>query len=100
MVEIIEEADRLVIRIDGQEYTQYHYGPMVWKPYLYPLRAANGLSLLACGSGMGASMMPISGWSGTRAGRSYTKASRHGRATRWAASRNGVTGWIGMASCA
>lgn len=47
MVEIIEENGQLVIRIHGQEYTRYQYGPPRWKPYLYPLRAANGLSLLA-----------------------------------------------------
>src|SRR5579871_3275862 len=46
MVEIIEEKAHLVIRVGGQEYAQYHFGPTVWKPYLYPLRAANGLSML------------------------------------------------------
>lgn len=47
MVEIIEENGQLVIRIGGQEYARYQFGPPRWKPYLYPLRAANGLSLLA-----------------------------------------------------
>ena len=47
MVEIIEETGQLVIRIGGQEYARYQYGVGNWKPYLYPLRAANGLSLLA-----------------------------------------------------
>ena|SRR5579871_1130939 len=47
MVEILEENGLLVVRIGGQEYTRYQYGPPRWKPYLYPLRAANGLSLLA-----------------------------------------------------
>ena len=46
-VEIIEENGQLVIRIGGQEYARYQFGPPRWKPYLYPLRAANGLSLLA-----------------------------------------------------
>jgi hypothetical protein len=46
MVEIIEENGQLVIRIGGQEYARYQFGPPRWKPYLYPLRAANGLSLL------------------------------------------------------
>lgn len=47
MVEILEESSQLVVRIGGQEYARYHYGRNAWKPYLYPLRAANGLSLLA-----------------------------------------------------
>src|SRR5438105_2807931 len=47
MVEINEENGQLVIRVGGQEYTRYQYGAPRWKPYLYPLRAANGLSLLA-----------------------------------------------------
>ena len=47
MAEILEESDQLVVRIAGQEMARYHYGPRVAKPYLYPLRAANGLSLLA-----------------------------------------------------
>jgi hypothetical protein len=47
MVEVIVETGQLVIRIGGQEYARYQYGPGCWKPYLYPLRAANGLSLLA-----------------------------------------------------
>ncbi len=47
MVEIREESAQLVIRIGGQEYTRYQFGPSRWKPYLSPLRAANGLSLLA-----------------------------------------------------
>ncbi len=47
MVEIIEENEQLVIRIGGQEYARYQFSPSRWKPYLYPLRAANGLSLLA-----------------------------------------------------
>ena len=47
MVEISEENGQLIVRIGGQEYTRYQFGPSKWKPYLYPLRAANGLSLLA-----------------------------------------------------
>src|SRR5271154_5227070 len=47
MVEILEEPGQLIVRIGGQEYTRYQYGAPRWKPYLYPLRAANGLSLLA-----------------------------------------------------
>lgn len=47
MVEISEENAQLIIRIGGQEYTRYNFGPSRWKPSLYPLRAANGLSLLA-----------------------------------------------------
>src|SRR5690242_20065677 len=47
MVEISEENGQLIIRIGGQEYTRYQFGPPRWKPYLYPLRAVNGLSLLA-----------------------------------------------------
>src|SRR5579859_3669430 len=47
MVEIIEERAHLIVRINGQEYARYAFGADHWKPYLYPLRAANGLSLLA-----------------------------------------------------
>src|SRR5882724_10376990 len=47
MVEILEEKEQLIVRIGGQEYTRYQFCPSRWKPYLYPLRAANGLSLLA-----------------------------------------------------
>jgi hypothetical protein len=47
MVEIIEESGQSIIRIGGQEYTRFQFGPPRFKPYLYPLRAANGLSLLA-----------------------------------------------------
>src|SRR5579863_3712424 len=47
MVEILEQQGQLIVRIGGQEYTRYQYGAPRWKPYLYPLRAANGLSLLA-----------------------------------------------------
>ena len=47
MVEILEENGQLVVRISGQEYARYLFGASRWKPYLYPLRAANGLSLLA-----------------------------------------------------
>jgi hypothetical protein len=49
MIEIIEDHGKLVMRVGGQEYAQYHFAPQHWKPYLYPLRAANGLSLLADG---------------------------------------------------
>ncbi|HLJ57118.1 MAG TPA: PmoA family protein [Chthonomonadaceae bacterium] len=47
MVEISEENGQLIVRIGGQEYARYQFGSPRWKPYLYPLRAANGLSLLA-----------------------------------------------------
>jgi hypothetical protein len=47
MVEILEENGQLIVRINGEEYARYQFGAPRWKPYLYPLRAANGLSLLA-----------------------------------------------------
>jgi len=47
MVEILEENGQLVIRIAGEEYARYQYGAPRWKPCLHPLRAANGMSLLA-----------------------------------------------------
>ena len=47
MVELLEESGQLGIRIGGQEYARYLFGPSNWKPYLYPLRATNGASLLA-----------------------------------------------------
>src|SRR5579875_1317708 len=47
MVEIIEEGAQLVIRIGEQEFARYNFGSNLWKPYLYPIRAANGLSLVA-----------------------------------------------------
>jgi hypothetical protein len=47
MVEILEESGQLVVRIGQHEYARYHFGANRMKPYLYPLRAVNGLSLLA-----------------------------------------------------
>ena len=47
MVEIREESAQLVIRIGGKEVTRYQFGPPHWKPFLYPIRAANGLSFVA-----------------------------------------------------
>ncbi len=47
MVDILQEAGHLIVRIGGQEYARYAYGIALWKPYLHPLRAANGLSFLA-----------------------------------------------------
>lgn len=47
MVDILQEAGHLIVRIAGQEYARYNYSLSVWKPYLSPVRAANGLSLLA-----------------------------------------------------
>ena len=47
MVEIREESDQLVIRIGGKEVTRYQFGVPHWKPFLYPIRAANGLSFVA-----------------------------------------------------
>ncbi|HEV2474822.1 MAG TPA: PmoA family protein [Chthonomonadales bacterium] len=47
MVEIKEEPGELIVRVGGQEYARYQFGAPRWKPYLYPLRASNGLSLLA-----------------------------------------------------
>jgi hypothetical protein len=47
MVEILEDNEQLIIRIGGQEYARYSYRASLYKPYLYPLRAANGLSLVA-----------------------------------------------------
>ena len=47
MVEISEETGQLIVRISGQEYTRYRFSADCWKPYLFPLRAVNGLSLLA-----------------------------------------------------
>lgn len=47
MVEILEENGQLIVRIGQHEYARYHFDATLMKPYLYPLRAANGLSLLA-----------------------------------------------------
>jgi hypothetical protein len=47
MVELIEEDGQLVIKIGGQEYAVYHFGRPHPKPFLYPVRAANGRSLVA-----------------------------------------------------
>lgn len=47
MVEISDENGQLIIRVGGQEYARYQYGPPRWKPYIYPIRAANGLSYVA-----------------------------------------------------
>ena len=47
MIEITEENAQLIVQIAGQEFTRYHFGQHCWKPYLFPIRAVNGLSLLA-----------------------------------------------------
>ena len=47
MVEILEEKGELITRIGGQEYARYQFGAPRWKPYLFPIRAGNGLSLVA-----------------------------------------------------
>ena len=47
MVEVTDESGQLVICIGGQEYARYRYSHECWRPFLYPLRAANGLSILA-----------------------------------------------------
>ncbi len=50
MVEILEQPGQLIVRIGGKEYTRYQYSGTesgTWKPFLYPIRAANGLSLVA-----------------------------------------------------
>ena len=47
MIEITEENAQLIVQIAGKEFTRYHFGSQCWKPYLFPLRAINGLSLLA-----------------------------------------------------
>lgn len=47
MVDILQENMELIVRINNHEFTRYHFGYELWKPYLYPLRASNGLSLLA-----------------------------------------------------
>lgn len=47
MVEIKEEKFELIILIGGIEAARYAFNPEQYHPHLYPLRAANGLSLLA-----------------------------------------------------
>jgi hypothetical protein len=48
MVQILEENGQLIVRIDSHETARYTFGvARCWKPSLYPLRAPNGLSLLA-----------------------------------------------------
>ncbi len=47
MVEVMLEREELIIRVGGEEYAQYHFGEHLWKPYLAPIRADNGLSLVA-----------------------------------------------------
>jgi len=44
-VKITQENNRIAVAIDGKPYTTFFYGPDVPKPYLYPLRAASGLSV-------------------------------------------------------
>lgn len=46
MVEITEESEQLVVRIGGQEFARYRFGEKLWKPYLFPVLAANGQSIL------------------------------------------------------
>lgn len=47
MVDILEWQEQLIVRIGGQEYARYSWGTHGLKPSIYPLRAANGLSLVA-----------------------------------------------------
>src|SRR5580704_14615899 len=44
-VKITQENNRIAVSIDGKPYTTFFYGPEVAKPYLYPLRAASGVSV-------------------------------------------------------
>jgi hypothetical protein len=47
MVEILELPEQYVVRIGGQEFVKYQVSASAFRPYLYPMRAANGLSLIA-----------------------------------------------------
>jgi hypothetical protein len=41
-VEFVQKSDRVVIRIDGADFTELRFGKTEHKPYLYPLRTASG----------------------------------------------------------
>lgn len=41
-VKLTKEADRVEIAIDGKPFTTFFFGPDTMKPYLHPLRAADG----------------------------------------------------------
>jgi Methane oxygenase PmoA len=47
MVEILELPEQFVVRIGGQEFLKVQVSASAYRPYLYPMRAANGLSFLA-----------------------------------------------------
>ncbi len=44
-VKITQGENKIAVEIDGKPYTTFFYGPDVAKPYLYPLRAASGVSV-------------------------------------------------------
>jgi hypothetical protein len=41
-VKLTKEADRIDIAVDGKPFTTFFFGPDTMKPYLHPLRAADG----------------------------------------------------------
>jgi hypothetical protein len=45
-VKITQGDNHIDVSIDGKPYTTYFYGPDVPKPYLYPLRAPSGVSVV------------------------------------------------------
>ena len=47
MVEILELPEQFVVRIGGQEFLKVQVSAAAYRPYLFPMRAANGLSFLA-----------------------------------------------------
>jgi hypothetical protein len=41
-VQFVQQSDRVVVRVNGQDFTELRFGKDVHKPYLYPLRTASG----------------------------------------------------------
>ena len=44
-VSVTREGDRIDVAIDGQPFTSFFFGPEATKPYLHPLRAADGTTV-------------------------------------------------------
>lgn len=44
-VKVTQQADQIAVEIDGRPFTTFYYGPAVTKPYLWPLRTADGVEI-------------------------------------------------------
>jgi hypothetical protein len=44
-VKVTQQPDQVTVEIDRQPFTIFYYGPSVTKPYLWPLRTADGVEI-------------------------------------------------------